>query len=851
MENEGRKYWLSVAAFLVVFIAVVVTFSMFMQQTSNRIVSQTGQYVADAASQTAKLVGTFMQNTQKDIETVAALASEAPDTAAIATSEEWLRDVGETSPFDTIDFVDAAGMQHSSGREAVNVSDRAYYQRAMAGESGIECIFNTRLTHENLIYFYAPVREGADGPVIGLLLAHYSEERLTELLQSSFFGYESHVLLCLPTGEVVAASDGSLVGSNLLTDIAASASGVGGAEGLKRAFADGESATFTYTGTSGLGSACVTPVPGLNWVILETFPSAATEQMIEAANEGGWSALLVIVLVFVVVIAGIVIFNNRRHRRLTRSMKDRIDVQAGVGKLTERLVLIDFDADHFRYMSGPHTPNDPYELEGSYQHMVDRLEGLVVGDEAKREVRERFSREAIMNAMPPGVDNLGFEYLFDRGGDLKWEDINLICVERDDWGRPMRLVYTTQDVTVMKTREKQLQQAMEDSYHAAVAANNAKSDFLSRMSHDIRTPMNAIIGMTELARMSEGDPARVDDCLAKITLSSNHLLSLINEVLDLSMIESGRLVLSPGTVDLRALACEMETMFGPRCEEEGISFSVETEAVVHPLVEADELRLQQVFINMLGNAVKFTGPGGAVKARMGESPGRVEGTSDYEFVFCDTGCGMAPEFLEHVFEPFAREHDSRTERVEGTGLGLSIVQSIVSLMGGAIEVQSVPDAGTMFTVRLNLRHGADEAADALPEVESAAAVDSLQGARVLLVEDNELNSEIAVALLESLGLAVECAFDGREALEVLDGAEPRHFDVVLMDIQMPVMNGLEATRAIRASERADLRALPVVVLSANAFAEDVQESKRAGADDHLSKPISVKDLAATLRGVLG
>ena len=412
-------------------------------------------------------------------------------------------------------------------------------------------------------------------------------------------------------------------------------------------------------------------------------------------------------------------------------------------------------------------------------------------------------------------------------------------------GGDAKVIYSLTDMT----DEHDIRQRLMDSVAAAEDANRAKSNFLASMSHDIRTPMNAIIGMTELARMSEGDPARVDDCLAKITLSSNHLLNLINEVLDLSMIESGRLVLSAGEVDLRALACEMETMFGSRCEDAGIALSVEMDAVAHPLVEADELRLQQVFINMLGNAVKFTGPGGAVKVRMGESPGRVEGTSDYEFVFCDTGCGMAPEFLEHVFEPFAREHDSRTERVEGTGLGLSIVQSIVSLMGGVIEVQSVPDAGTKFTVRLNLRHGAGESDDVLPDAESAA--DALQGAHVLLVEDNELNSEIAAALLESLGLAVECAFNGREALEVLDAAEPGHFDAVLMDIQMPVMNGLEATRAIRASERADLRALPVVVLSANAFAEDVQESKHAGADDHLSKPISVKDLAAALAAILG
>lgn len=225
---------------------------------------------------------------------------------------------------------------------------------------------------------------------------------------------------------------------------------------------------------------------------------------------------------------------------------------------------------------------------------------------------------------------------------------------------------------------------------------------------------------------------------------------------------------------------------------------------------------------------------------------------------------MAPEFLAHVFEPFAREHDSRTESVEGTGLGLSIAQSVVSLMGGTIDVESEPGRGTVFTVRVSMRYverdakgvlgesdDADDARDASQGDAPAPRGADLSGVRVLLVEDNELNSEIAVALLESLGAAAETAANGQEALDALDASEPGHFDVVLMDIQMPVMNGLEATRRIRESARDDLRALPVVVLSANAFTEDVQESKRAGADDHLSKPISVKDLAATLGGILG
>ena len=831
MEDEGKKYWLSIAAFVLVFIAVVVTLSTFMQQTSNRIVAQANQYVSDATAQSCVLVSTLMENTQKDIETIAALASESADVTDIVTSEEWLISVEETSPFDTIDFVDVDGMQHSPQHEPVNVSDRSYFKRAMAGESGI----NTRMTHENLVYFFAPVREGADGPVVGLLLAHYSENRLADLLSGDFFGYASQVMLCLPTGEVVAATDSSYVGRNLIQEAQADPSATSGARDLERAFANHETVTYSYQAERGTGSVCLREVPGLGWMMLETFPAAATEQMINEANEGGWNALFVIVVVFVLVIAGIIFYNNRRHRSLTRSMRDREDVQRGVAKLTERLVLMDLDADRFRYMSGPVTPSDPYELEGPYTAMIERLQGLVVGDEAKAEVAKLYDKHTIIDLMPPGSDEIRFEYQMNRGGDVKWEDINLICVQRDAAGMPTRLLYTTQDVTALKQREKQLQRAMEDSYRAAVAANNAKSDFLSRMSHDIRTPMNAIIGMTELARMNEGHPEKVDDCLAKITLSSNHLLALINEVLDLSMIENGRLVLTVGEVDLRALALEMETMFSQRCEESGIAFVIEFEGLAHPLVEGDGLRLQQVFMNMLGNAVKFTPAGGSVSLRVVEHASRVEGTSDYEFVFADTGCGMAPEFLAHVFEPFAREHDSRTESVEGTGLGLSIAQSVVSLMGGTIDVESEPGRGTVFTVRVSMRYverdakgvlgesdDADDARDASQGDAPAPRGADLSGVRVLLVEDNEL-----------------------------DASEPGHFDVVLMDIQMPVMNGLEATRRIRESARDDLRALPVVVLSANAFTEDVQESKRAGADDHLSKPISVKDLAATLGGILG
>uniref|UniRef100_UPI0026F38A18 cache domain-containing protein n=1 Tax=uncultured Adlercreutzia sp. TaxID=875803 RepID=UPI0026F38A18 len=490
MNDEGGKYWLSVAAFVLVFVAVVATFSSFMQQTSERIVAQASQYVSDATEQTATLISAFMDNASHDMEAIGALASESADPAATVADDEWLRTMSEITSFDSMDFVDTEGMQHAVGRDPVDVSDRPYFYDAMAGHSGVQAVFNTRMTNENLVFFYTPVRDGVDGPIIGLLLAHYSEERFVDLLSNTFFGYESHVFLCRPNGEVVASSDSQYVGENLLVQAAADASESSGAREFERAFESDEAATLTYQTSHGVGSACVRPLPELGWVLVQSFPSAATEEMISAANEGGWNALFVIIVVFVAVIAGIIAYNNRRHRSLTRSMRDREDVQAGVAKLTERLVLMDLEDDRFRYMTGPDTPHDPYAWEGTYREMVERWQGLVVGEEAKAEVAKLYDKHTIIELMPPGTDDVRFEFQMNRGGIISWEDINLICVQRDQAGHPVRLVYTTQDVTALKQREKEIQQALEDSYRAAVAASSAKSDFLSRMSHDIRTPMN-------------------------------------------------------------------------------------------------------------------------------------------------------------------------------------------------------------------------------------------------------------------------------------------------------------------------------------------------------------------------
>lgn len=848
MEDEGKKYWLSIAAFVLVFIAVVVTLSTFMQQTSNRIVAQANQYVSDATAQSCVLVSTLMENTQKDIETIAALASESADVTDIVTSEEWLISVEETSPFDTIDFVDVDGMQHSPQHEPVNVSDRSYFKRAMAGESGIEAVFNTRMTHENLVYFFAPVREGADGPVVGLLLAHYSENRLADLLSGDFFGYASQVMLCLPTGEVVAATDSSYVGRNLIQEAQADPSATSGARDLERAFANHETVTYSYKAERGTGSVCIREVPGLGWMMLETFPAAATEQMINEANEGGWNALFVIVVVFVLVIAGIIFYNNRRHRSLTRSMRDREDVQRGVAKLTERLVLMDLDADRFRYMSGPVTPSDPYELEGSYTAMIERLQGLVVGDEAKAEVAKLYDKHTIIDLMPPGSDEIRFEYQMNRGGDVKWEDINLICVQRDAAGMPTRLLYTTQDVTALKQREKQLQLAMEDSYRAAVAANNAKSDFLSRMSHDIRTPLNGIIGVLGVNEAHAEDAEYVSQNRKKARVAADHLLSLINDVLDMSKIEDSKVVLEHKPFNVIDVIDEVLVVGRLRAPEFGVTVeSIGAEDLVHTDVIGSPDHVRRVLLNLVDNAVKYNRLGGTVRCAVDEL-GVKGNIVTYRFVVSDTGVGMSEEFLKRIFEPFTQAGSDARSNYQGTGMGMPIAKGFVEKMDGSIDVTSTQGEGSSFCVVLPFE--IDHAPERHAGSADAEGECDVSGMRVLLAEDNDFNLEIATTLLADEGVAVTCAANGREAFDTFVDRPAGSFDAILMDIMMPVMDGYEAACAIRRSVKADVGSVPIFAMTANAFAEDAQRAHDAGMNGHLTKPIDMekaKQALATAR----
>ena len=481
--------------------------------------------------------------------------------------------------------------------------------------------------------------------------------------------------------------------------------------------------------------------------------------------------------------------------------------------------------------------------------------GMVVSEEEKRRC---WCSKGLTHLFINGVTSAETEYY--RPSEDEYRRINILLSEDEDSGH-IHAFFICNSTTVQKRKEAAAKKALIDAFEAANRANNAKSDFLSKMSHDIRTPMNAIIGMTAIAEAHIEDRERVSDSLNKIDSASRHLLGLINEVLDMSKIESGKMSLNSEAFNLSEMINNLMVIMQPQIIEHSHEVSVNVEKLEHEKVIGDALRLQQCFVNIMGNAIKYTPDGGKIGLEVREKESKQQNIGCYEFVFSDNGIGMSKDYIEHIFEPFTREEDDRTSKIQGTGLGMTITKSIVTMMDGDIKVESEPGKGSRFTVTVCLK--LQETNKIVPDVNMYNSVNARKEAideitnfnyenrRVLIVEDNELNMEIAIEIFKMAGMETDTAENGAEAVDKFTEHEENYYDMIFMDIQMPVMNGYEATAAIRAMDRSDAKHVPIVAMTANAFAEDIRDSKRAGMNAHLAKPIDFGHLTDILKRYLG
>ncbi|MCI8731676.1 MAG: response regulator [Lachnospiraceae bacterium] len=682
-------------------------------------------------------------------------------------------------------------------------------------------------------------------------------------------------------------------------------------------------------------------------------------------------------------------FRSYKQEKQNQMLTEERDLMAGQNRVYQNAMnstarayraIYYIDTESGRYeMLYPYRGRDSESGDYSTDFTARRFEAGLVAEEHWERVQS-FLELPNMLKMLETEEHIELQYKRLRDdGEYEWCSV-VATVAEIGRNSPRAVTLTVRSVDDIIHREEEQREILALAAERAEAANLAKSDFLSRMSHDIRTPMNAILGMTAVAGMHIDEKDRVLDALGKITVSGKHLLGLINEVLDMSRIESGKVSLTENAFNLSDTVENLLTVFHSQMETKGLGLNVYIAKLEHEDVIGDEQRLQQIFMNIMGNAVKFTPGGGSISIQIEEKPSHTIGSGYYEFTFADTGIGMDEEYIHKIFEPFSRAADSRTGKIEGTGLGMSIAVNIARMMGGDIKVESALGKGSKFKVTVYLKLddvaqadmdalaqfsvlivddeeavcesaceilkglcmkteyvlSGDAAVKRITEAEAAgegfsavildwkmpdkdglettknireavedgpavilsafdwadieaeaveAGVDAFiekplfksrmtkvlkqvlglgggektttaletfqeqdfSGKRVLLVEDNELNIEVAAELLDVVGIQVEQALNGKLAVESVFGHEPNYYDLIFMDIQMPVMNGYEAARNIRFSGRKDLRTIPIIAMTADAFADDIRKAEEAGMDGHISKPVDIEKLEDALR----
>ncbi len=668
--------------------------------------------------------------------------------------------------------------------------------------------------------------------------------------------------------------------------------------------------------------------------------------------------------------------SKQKEERETEESKEKAYIINSLSGMFFATYYIDLQNGTFRPVTQRQDVSQVLGEQRNYTEGLKLYSSKFVHPDDRQEYMEKLGYQNLLNELSPEHPIMAFEYRQPESMDRKmqWIRASVVIAECEN-GRPKTALYVAQNITESKQKEERDRNALKEACEAANHANAAKSEFLSRMSHDIRTPMNAIIGMTAIAGTHLDEREKVSDCLSKITVSSRHLLSLINEVLDMSKIESGKIDLAEEEFNLSDLLENMMTMIQPSVKAKEHQLEVRISKVEHENVIGDELRLQQVFMNIISNAIKYTPDGGKLEIGIAEKHSKIYGYGCYEFVFQDNGIGMSEEYQKTIFEPFTRAEDCRVSKIEGTGLGMTIAQNIVRMMNGDIRVESKENEGSRFTVTLFLKLQDNEKMDVkelqqlhvlvadddegscesackiltdigmcgewvlsgeeavrrtkaaceegreffavildwkmpgMDGVETAREIRKLLGEdvpiiilsaydwsdiedearkagvngfiskplfksrlvylfkqfidssdneedveenfgkrqdyskkRILLVEDNELNREIALEIIGETGASIESAANGQEAVQMYIDHEEHYYDLIFMDIQMPVMDGHTAARMIRQSNKGDASSIPIVAMSANAFMEDIMQSKRSGMNEHITKPLDIKEL---------
>lgn len=825
------RYLACMAGFMLSFLGIL-ALSFFMNTRRN--MDFISNCTRELAGTTAAHVSDVLEESQNTITSIACLYGQ------IITSPEadleLLHQLESTSGFDWIRFVDSSGTDHASSGATADVSDRAYFRKGMEGASGLCAVLSSRVNGERLIGCFAPVRY--DGKICGVMVGFQSQETISNILKTDLYGYAA------PTA--IVQSNGTFLGQYQEPDIPLFDT-LDGFEAytsptqwnqLKTSLSAQEPLTFQFDDPDGKSAGALAPIRGTAWSLIQLFPAEAATFLNQCTNTDGLLIMALALLLFL-------LFTGILYR-VYRQEKSRDAIEAGHSRVNTLLrglaedyqCIIDVDLDtemEEQFRLGPDTElSDWSQGDYRYGHSIANYAKTVVAEKD----RERFLECTRLETLRELLEKQKSYYIeYDAVVNDKIRRFQgKFVLSGGGTGHPHLLV-SIRDIT---DAIRELELAKE----AAEAANKAKTMFLFNMSHDIRTPMNAILGFTELIERHLDDPNRLAGYTQNIKQAGAYLLELINAVLEMSRIESGNVTLREEPGDVREVVKGLGAIFSDAFARKGIHTEVQVD-ITHPFICLDRTKIQEIHMNILSNAVKYTPNGGSVFFCLRELPCDRDGFATFESVTRDTGIGISEEFLPHVFDSFAREKTVTENRIPGTGLGLGIVKKYVDLMGGTIAVESKQGEGTAVTIRLTHR-----IAQLPAKPEEAPAEGCLTGKRVLMAEDNELNAEIAQELLKDLDIQVQWVENGAQCVQAAADAPAGTIDLILMDIQMPVMDGLEATRRIRSLADPSKAGIPIVAMTANAFDEDRQRSLDAGMNDHIGKPIDPEVLRSTLQRLL-
>ena len=852
--KENRTFWKRTIPVCILLICIIASFAAYLNVNRHMTVARNAKYIEDAATQTAKRIEDLLVGAENSICAIAHLYGQTMDPEQI--DFETLQKIVDDTPFDYLGIVDVDGVYTDNRGKQAQVSDRYYFQDGMAGHSGMDIIFNGRIAHENLMIFYAPL--WFDGEIAGVLTGRYGENQMEKIISTTYFEEPADTYLCLPDGTVFSSSGENDSPENIISALQ-KADGVDQKtlKTLENALENGHSGSLTYTSKQGSNAAYITKLPGKDWMLLQVFPIEVTNAMLSESNTLAIYLELWLVLLFVGYILILVMENRKQKSKLVMEKQEMRDIVDSTSQLFKSFVLVDLKNDSYEYLKSDireHGRTDDVSSgagllpKGIYSQLQNYWDARVV--EEDEHVRDQFTISSIQTHLTKDIPYLQYEYRVQEDS-IRWTQISVLCLKREN-GVPVSVLMAVQDVTELKEAELKNRLAMEEAYRAAKAANEAKTMFLSNMSHDMRTPMNAIIGFSTLLDRDASQPDKVREYNAKIAESSHHLLNLINDVLDMSKIESGQNSLNIAEFNLNDLLEELDSVIRPQVQKKQQSLDFKICDVNGEQFLGDRLRLSQILLNLLSNAVKYTPEGGHIELSILGLPETSRGFAHLRFQVQDNGIGIGPNFMKHIFDPFTRENNSTASGILGTGLGMAITKNLVDLMGGTISVESTQGKGSTFRVELELRYGTQLTETVSQEEPSlpAPATNVLEGLKVLVAEDNDINAEILEELLSFEGVTCERTVNGQEALERFRQTPPGYYAAVLMDIQMPVMNGYEAVRAIRGLAHPDARTIPIVAMTANAFADDVQNSMEAGMNAHLAKPVDIEMLKSVLERLI-